>query len=283
MSQPTEKNPKLFSIVTVVYNAVSLIEETLQSVMDQRSDELEYIVIDGGSTDGTLEIIDKYRANIDIFVCEKDRGIYDAMNKAIRLASGSYINFMNAGDRFYSNDTLEKVSSLIRKKGLEKVEIVYGKVVKISSLEGNFQYEIGEPLTPNSFFLTTPICHQAMFTRTDLFGTLGGYSLEYRVGSFFAWLGKYYHSRQSLDGIYFIPERVAYYLVGGFSFKMKKTIDLERLQVSRKYFNFKYRLLNHLVVYFIKLPKANLLPLMEKYKVLDGYRKVKYTLLGKGV
>ena len=283
MTSPLNAHKKLFSIVTVVYNAASFVEDTLKSVLSQSYADFEYIVIDGGSTDGTIEIIEKYRSKIDVFVSEKDKGIYDAMNKAINKASGTYINFMNAGDLFYETDTLEKVSQFISTHGEKQVEIVYGKVVKISSLESNFQYEVGKPLTNSSFFLTTPMCHQAMFTRTDLFTAIGSYSLEYKVGSFYGWLGRYYHSRQSFDGIYFIPERIAYYLVGGFSFKMKKTIDMERLIVSEKYFNFRYRVLNYLVVYFVKLPKANLLPLMEKYKILDSYRKLKYTILSKGV
>ena len=100
-----EDNP-LISIITVVYNGEKYLEETIQSVINQTYDNVEYIIIDGGSTDGTIEIIKKYEENINYWVSEKDSGIYDAMNKGIKIANGKWINFMNAGDIFYDNDVL---------------------------------------------------------------------------------------------------------------------------------------------------------------------------------
>jgi len=97
-----EKKP-LISVVTVVYNGEKHLEQTIKSVLDQGYDNIEYIIIDGGSTDGTLEIIKKYEDAIDYWVSESDGGIYDAMNKAISLATGEWINFMNSGDDFFSD------------------------------------------------------------------------------------------------------------------------------------------------------------------------------------
>ena len=90
-------HPK-FSIITVVYNNVRDIEHTLKSVVNQSYDHIEYIVIDGQSTDGTLEIIQKYRDKITVLLSEKDKGIYDAMNKGLALATGDYVLFLNSGD-----------------------------------------------------------------------------------------------------------------------------------------------------------------------------------------
>lgn len=97
------------SVVTVCYNAVDTIEETMRSVLDQTYPDVEYIVIDGSSTDGTVDIIKKYSDRLAYWVSEPDNGIYDAMNKGIKVATGDYINFMNAGDTFVSSDILNNV------------------------------------------------------------------------------------------------------------------------------------------------------------------------------
>ena len=97
------------SVVTVCYNAAVSIEQTMLSVLGQSYPDIEYIVIDGGSTDGTVDIIKKYADRLAYWVSEPDKGIYDAMNKGIAAATGSYINFMNSGDSFYDNRVVEAV------------------------------------------------------------------------------------------------------------------------------------------------------------------------------
>lgn len=99
----------LISIVTVVYNGEAFLEKTIQSVLSQIYKNIEYIVIDGGSTDGTVDIIKKYEEDIDYWVSEKDGGIYDAMNKGAQLATGDFINFMNAGDVIDSDKAIELI------------------------------------------------------------------------------------------------------------------------------------------------------------------------------
>ena len=118
-----DKRP-LVSIITVVYNGEKYLEETVQSVLNQTYDNVEYIIIDGGSTDGTVDIIKKYEDKIDYWISEKDSGIYDAMNKGIDIASGNWINFMNAGDTFYDSNVLTHIS-----KSLDNsLSVVSGKV-----------------------------------------------------------------------------------------------------------------------------------------------------------
>jgi len=117
------KNKPLITVITVVFNGEKYLEETIQSIINQTYDNVEYIIIDGGSTDGTLDIIKKYENKIDYWISEKDKGIYDAMNKGIDVATGDWINFMNAGDGFYDIDVLNKIFS---QNDLKKIDILYG-------------------------------------------------------------------------------------------------------------------------------------------------------------
>ncbi|RZK61390.1 MAG: glycosyltransferase, partial [Pedobacter sp.] len=100
--------PKL-TVITIVYNNVRDIERTINSVLNQTYPKIEYIIIDGKSTDGTLDIIEKYRSKISKIVSEPDKGIYDAMNKGLALATGDYVLFMNSGDEIYDETTVEDI------------------------------------------------------------------------------------------------------------------------------------------------------------------------------
>jgi glycosyltransferase involved in cell wall biosynthesis len=114
------------SIITVAYNSESTIEETIQSVLSQDYFAIEYIVIDGGSNDGTLDLIKKYQAKIDYFISEPDQGIYDAMNKGVRASSGELIGILNSDD-VYNNKTI--ISELVDK--VKDYDAVYGDLVYV--------------------------------------------------------------------------------------------------------------------------------------------------------
>lgn len=121
-------NPKA-TIITVSFNAVNDIEKTLLSVINQTYHNIEYIIIDGGSTDGTVDIIKKYSNKISYWISEPDKGIYDAMNKGIKKATGDWINFMNCGDLFAKNNVIEEVFKQIKDKDYD---IVYGNSIILS-------------------------------------------------------------------------------------------------------------------------------------------------------
>ena len=125
-----EKNK--ISIITVVKNSSNTIEKTIKSVLAQEYSNLEYIIIDGGSTDGTLEVIKKYKENISLFLSEKDNGIWDAMNKGIKLATGDLIGFLNSGDIYYLN-TLETVNRYFLEN---KIDFLFGSVEKYKLMYG---------------------------------------------------------------------------------------------------------------------------------------------------
>lgn len=147
------------SVVTVSYNAVETIEKTILSVLNQTYSNIEYIIIDGGSTDGTIDIIKKYSDKISYCVSEPDNGIYDAMNKGIAAASGDYVNFMNAGDTFYDSNCIASVFS-----HKPKDDVIYGETINISDYCSYLERCL--PLERMSEIL--PFSHQSTFVRSVL-------------------------------------------------------------------------------------------------------------------
>lgn len=150
----------LVSIVTVCYNAADMLSKTIESVSAQSYENIEYIIIDGASTDGTKQIIQNNIEHIDKFISEKDNGIYDAMNKGTANSSGEWIIFMNAGDTFYDRDTIKDLfSSPIP----ESIKVIYGDVAKLRS-DGKLSIKQAEPPhnSHRMFF-----CHQSAFVKRE--------------------------------------------------------------------------------------------------------------------
>lgn len=150
-------NDPLISVVTVAYNAVATIEQTILSVINQTYPNIEYIIIDGGSTDGTVDIIKKYKDKIAYWVSEPDKGIYDAMNKGIKVATGEWINFMNAGDFFYNDDVVKNISF---DKIPLKAHAIYGDSILLYS-SGKKEYHHAYSI--NVINRKIVECHQSIF------------------------------------------------------------------------------------------------------------------------
>lgn len=150
-----------FSIITVCYNCKNTIEKTLLSVIHQTYNNFQYIIIDGGSTDGTLDIIYQYKDKINVILTEPDKGVYDAMNKGIKLANGKWINFMNSGDTFYNLNVLSDVSKSIN----SETDIIYGNTC--IELTPSIRYcLLPDKLT--SIEDKLPFCHQSCFIKTSI-------------------------------------------------------------------------------------------------------------------
>ena len=162
----------LVSIITVVRNDAEHLSRTMQSVSQFKSARVEYIVVDGASTDDTLLVAASRRDMIDILVSEPDKGIYDAMNKGIALAHGKYLLFLNAGDELLAPpDDIVSAAP-------EKSVIVYAKA-RMFNPDGSFDYIKGKRLKNISRFLQgMPLCHQAVFYRREL---IGEYDLRFKV------------------------------------------------------------------------------------------------------
>ena len=156
------------SIITINYNNCEGLRKTIESVVNQTWRDFEYIIIDGGSTDGSIEVIKEFANRIDYWVSEPDKGIYNALNKGVAVAKGEYSNFMNSGDCFYSLDTLEKVFSFS-----SIADIIcgntYSDYLKIPPKEMTFD-----------FLFNGSICHQCAFIRTSLMQKYG-YDEKYKI------------------------------------------------------------------------------------------------------
>lgn len=165
------------SVVTVCLNAKDTIEETLLSVFNQTFKDIEVIVIDGASKDGTLESINKYKDKISHFVSEPDNGIYDAMNKGIKLATGEFICFLNADDIFYDNTVLEKVEKKLVQN--PECKFLFGDAEYISK-EGS-KFVSYENIKNEFSIIFDNICHQSIFYHKSLFEQFGLYSDKYKI------------------------------------------------------------------------------------------------------
>lgn len=176
-----------FSIITVTYNADKVLEDTLRSVISQTYRNVEYILVDGGSTDHTLDIAHQYQEHINLIISEPDKGLYDAMNKGIRLATGDYLCFLNAGDKLHENETLQKVAQTL--KPHEVPDVVYGETAIVDG-KGHFLHmrrlSAPEQLDWKSFKQGMLVCHQAFFARREL-AISHPYDLKYRFSADFDW------------------------------------------------------------------------------------------------
>jgi len=165
MTQP------LISIITISYNCAAAIEKTIRSVLAQRYPDFEYIIIDGGSTDGTADIIRRHSPNLAYWVSERDRGISDAFNKGIAAARGRYINLLNAGDTFASVHTLEELAPHLT------APLVTFRFMEENSGEHSRLVDENEPDMEKKALLG----HQATFVSRDVYTAFGGYNGSYKI------------------------------------------------------------------------------------------------------
>lgn len=214
-------NPKI-TIISVVYNAQEYLEDTIVSIISQTYNNFEYIIIDGGSTDKTLSIVEKYKDNIAFFLSEKDNGIFHAMNKGIKYATGDWLNFMNAGDNFASNDILTQVAPLLKKN----TDIYYGNYL-------DDKKRIIYAKTYN-IFLNIPYCHQAAFYQKTTLKKFR-FNEEYKISGDYAQYLDIKNNGGKLEKINLV---ICQYLGEGISANNKKTWTKEHLKIHKKHLGF---------------------------------------------
>lgn len=213
----------LITIVTVCYNSEKTIERTIRSVIGQSFEDVEYIIIDGGSNDGTLEIIQKYESYISFWQSEPDHGIYDAMNKGIKQASGRYIAFLNSDD-WYVDGALENVAGFINK--YPDSDVIYGDVFHEENGTRNVvKYDRADL---DQLYVRLFIIHQAIFVKTELL-KIRGFNTEYKVGADYDLIINLYKNGnifRHLDSI------IVCFSGGGYSSKNTKLLATEYRDIS---------------------------------------------------
>ena len=169
-------NQPLVSIITVVYNGEKHLEKTIESILTQTYDNVEYIIIDGGSNDGTLDIIKKYEDQIDYWVSEKDNGIYDAMNKGLTLSIGEIIGILNADDVYTSEAVRISVNALIE----QNVDYSVGTILKVPS---NIFFHPIFPLETGKIYQGMMYPHIASFIRRNIYKNVGLFNTSYKIAA----------------------------------------------------------------------------------------------------
>lgn len=169
----------ILSVITVCKNE-PYIEETCISVIKQSNQNFEWIVVDGASTDGTIDKLSKYQKRIDTFISEKDEGVYFAMNKGIKHAQGKYLLFMNGGDLFYNSNIIDLVIPYLTQKDKD---VFYGDSYRLFDDEKDCFIKTYPDNITKSFFLTNTLAHQSSFIKKNLFEKFGEYREDFKIVS----------------------------------------------------------------------------------------------------
>ena len=235
------------SIITVCYNCASSIERTIKSVLAQKEDSVQYIVIDGASSDGTLDVLKQYHNKINILVSEPDEGLYYAMNKGVELAEGKYLLFINAGDILLPNSL-----QVAKKEFQQNIDVLYFGYYSVYcekgislKFEGKACHEISHDM---------PTSHNAMFFLKASFADNGFYDTSYRFSADYEWLCRN-HSKIRTK---YCGDKIVDYLQGGLSETRHLEVLREKAIIAKKYFGFKaftwhiFNFLRILPVYVLK-------------------------------
>ena len=232
----------LFSIITVPYHAESVLEETILSVVSQTYHNIEYIIVDGASKDRTLSIVNKYRDKIQAVVSEPDKGLYDAMNKGLKIAKGEYVCFLNAGDTFHEDDTLQLIVHQLNKSNVLP-DVIYGETALVDA-QRHFvrmrRLQTPDTLNWKSFRQGMLVCHQAFIAKRALAET---YDLNYRFSADFDWCIRVMKKASLLHNTRLT---LIDYLDEGMTTKNRKASLKERFRIMAKHYGYISTVLHHI-------------------------------------
>ena len=235
----------LVSIITVCYNAEALISATVKSVLSQDYERIEYIIIDGASTDGTLRLVNEYNDGSFVIVSENDKGLYDAMNKGQALAKGEFVYFLNAGDVLYAVDV---VSTCMKRLLAVNADIVYGDTMLVNDRgdELGLRSKLTPKKLPQQLSLRDMrhgmvVCHQAVFVRKAM---AGKYLLDNIAGDI-DWLIQALEVGAQTVNAHVV---VAKYLIGGISKQREQQSWIDRCSVLYRHFGLLKTIIAHLQI-----------------------------------
>ncbi|WP_182303005.1 glycosyltransferase family 2 protein [Cohnella cholangitidis] len=209
----------VITIITAVFNGEQTIESTLKSVARQTYPNIEYIIVDGGSTDRTMEIVERYESSIAKMISEKDSGVYDAFNKGVRAATGDFVYFLNADDYLYNETTIERIAATINES--PEINAIYGNILRVEPVFG-IEQVYGREFNANDFIQGYMPPHQALFVKREMFNRYGHFDLNYRSSSDFDFISKLYLNEK--ERMIYIDETIAVFRLGGLSTHYKTRI-----------------------------------------------------------
>jgi len=225
------KSPKI-SIITVCYNSEAYIESAINSVFNQTYKNIEYIIIDGKSTDSTLKIISKYDNKIAIVISEDDNGLYDAMNKGIALATGDIIGLINSDDIFHNNLVLENIALEF---SASTIDAIYGDILYVSAQDTNkiIRYWKSRPFKKGAFQNGWHPPHPTLYLKRSVYKRFGVFNLSYKIASDFELMLRFFE-KHSIKSLY-LPQIFVRMRVGGTSNKNIKNILIGNLECFRAF------------------------------------------------
>lgn len=218
------------SIITVVLNNRSYIEDCISSVLNQSYDEIEYIIVDGGSTDGTIEVIKKYADRISRWISETDQGIYDAMNKGIKLASGDVIGFLNADDIYYDVNVLGDIMSVMSDVSIDACysDLVY---VDKNNLSKVVRYWRSHEFKAGFFKKGWVPAHPTFFARRSVYDQYGYFDLMYKLAADFELMARLLEHHKIR--VRYIPRMSVKMRIGGATNKSLENIVKQNFEIFR--------------------------------------------------
>lgn len=224
------KNSPLVSLITTVFNNKETIEDAIKSVLNQSYPNIEYIITDGGSTDGTIEIINKYKNKINKFVSEPDKGIYDGMNKGIKLSSGDIIGILNSDDLYASNDVIEKVVNEMEEKN---VDVCWGDLVYVDAKNTDkvIRYWKSSEYKEGKFKKGWMPPHPTFFVRKWVYDKYGMFNLDFPISADYELMLRFLE-KYKINSCY-IPQVLVKMRVGGKSNKSIKNIIKANIECYR--------------------------------------------------
>lgn len=211
------------TIITVSYNSVASIADTIRSVLSQTYKQIEYIIVDGNSTDGTMQIVKQFEADFCgrlRYSSEPDKGIYDAMNKGLRMATGDVVGFLNSDDYFTSNDV---ISRLVAAFSRDDIDAVYGDVhfIHAHKPEKTVRYYSSKRFSPFWLRFGFMPAHPSFYLKRKVYEQVGGYSLDYKIGADFEMMVRLFVVNK-INGVY-LPLDFVTMRLGGVSTKNIKS------------------------------------------------------------